>query len=85
MMTARHRHPFASLPVVCFGDGRLPGILVDCMQFRLVSDRAAAGRAGQGHLIQLQRHVDRRGCQECRVYLAGRLAERRFRRDQPAR
>lgn len=63
--------------VVVFGDGTIPEILLHCLQFRLVADRVALGDAGPSHLMQLRRHVERRGCRPCRGYLLGRIAERR--------
>ena len=65
------------LAVVVFGDGTLPEILLTCTQFRLVADRAALGRAGRSHLLQLRGHLERSGCRGCRAYLSGRLLERR--------
>ena len=62
--------------VVLFGDGTIPEILLHCLQFRLVADRTALGDVGPSHLMQLRRHVDRRGCRDCRSYLLGRIAER---------
>jgi hypothetical protein len=76
------RHPFGGLAVVCFGDGTIPEILLHCMQFRLVADHAAVGGAGEGHVMQLSRHIERRGCRDCRTYLVGRLAERRLRQQR---
>ena len=78
-MVSRFPSPLAATAVVCFGDGTIPQILIDCMQFRLVADRAAAGDVDDSQLMQLHRHVDRRGCRDCRAYLAGRAAERRLR------
>ena len=80
VMSSLFRFPLAATVVICFGDGTIPEILIDCMQFRLVADRAAGGEADEGQLMQLYRHIDRRGCRECRTYLAGRVAERRLRR-----
>ena len=80
VMSSRFRLPLSATAVVCFGDGTIPEILIDCMQFRLVADRAADGDADDTHLMQLYRHIDRRACRECRAYLAGRVAERRVRR-----
>jgi hypothetical protein len=71
--------PYGSFAIICFGDGTIPEVLIDCMQFRLVADRAAAGGAGEGHLLQLQRHIGRRCCRDCHKYLVGRMAERRLR------
>jgi hypothetical protein len=79
VMSSRFRLPLAATVVVVFGDGTVPSILIDCMQFRLVADRAAGGDADESQLMQLHRHVERRGCRECRTYLAGRVAERRLR------
>lgn len=73
--------PFA---VVVFGDGTLPEMLLTCMQFRLVADLSGRQRAAANHLIQLQRHIDRTRCAECRGYVLGRLVElraRTFRQD----
>ena len=80
VMSSRFQFPLAATAVVCHGDGTIPEILIDCMQFRLVADRAANGAADEVQLMQLYRHIDRRGCRECRTYLAGRVAERRLRR-----
>lgn len=59
-----------------FGDGRLPEVLLDCMQFRLVADLAVRGRAEESHLAQLSRHLEVTRCRGCRGYLQGRVAER---------
>jgi hypothetical protein len=53
VMSPAFRAPLASTAVVCFGDGSIPQILIDCMQFRLVADRAAGGDADDSHLMQL--------------------------------
>jgi hypothetical protein len=71
---ADNLRPFS---VVVFGDGQLPELLLSCMQFRLVSDLAADGRAGSGHLMQLRRHLRHGRCAQCRGYLMGRLSEKR--------
>jgi hypothetical protein len=68
--------PFA---VVVFGDGTLPEMLLNCMQFRLVADLASKDRAAANHLIQLQRHIDHTRCSECRGYVLGRIVELRAR------
>ena len=65
------------LAVVLFGDGRLPEVLLTCLQFRLVADQAAVDRASRSHLLQLRGHIDRVRCRGCRAYLMGRLVERR--------
>ncbi len=70
------RAPFA---VVVFGYGTLPEMLLTRMQFRLVADLSGRDRATQTHLIQLQRHIDRTRCGECRGYVLGRLVELRAR------
>jgi hypothetical protein len=64
--------PFA---VVVFGDGRLPEVLLTCLQFRLVADLVALRRVDSGQLQQLHGHINH-GCGECRGYLVGRLTER---------
>lgn len=69
--------PLPELAVVVFGDGRLPDILLTCLQFRLVADQAADERASYSHLLQLRGHIDRIRCTGCRSYLMGRLVERR--------
>jgi hypothetical protein len=63
--------------VVVFGDGELPELLLSCMQFRLVADLAADGRARSTHLMQLRRHLRQGRCAPCRSYLVGRLTEKR--------
>jgi hypothetical protein len=63
--------------VVVFGDGELPELLLSCMQFRLVADLAADGRARSTHLMQLRRHLRQGRCAACRGYLMGRLSEKR--------
>jgi hypothetical protein len=65
--------PFA---VVLFGSGRLPAILLSCLQFRLVIDLAASGRASENHLAQLHVHLRRQRCPGCRAHLVGRASER---------
>ena len=69
--------PLPDLAVVVFGDGRLPELLLTCLQFRLVADHAARDRASHSHLLQLRGHIDRIHCLGCRSYLMGRLVERR--------
>ena len=69
--------PLPDLTIVVFGDGRLPEVLLTCLQFRLVADKAAYDRASPSHLLQLKGHLDRVRCAGCRSYLAGRLVERR--------
>lgn len=69
--------PLPDLAVVVFGDGGLPEMLLTCLQFRLVADRAAYDRASRTHLLQLRGHIDRIHCVGCRSYLVGRLVERR--------
>lgn len=65
------------LSIVVFGDGELPEVLLTCLQFRLVADLAADGRARPGQLMQLRRHLRRGRCSACRAYLMGRLSEKR--------
>jgi len=69
--------PLPDLAVVVFGDGRLPEMLLTCLQFRLVADHAAEDRASRTHLLQLRGHIERIQCRGCRGYLMGRLVERR--------
>lgn len=83
-MGSRLHSPLGATAVICFGDGSIPQILIDCMQFRLVADRVATGEVDDAQLMQLQRHVDRRGCRDCLTYLAGRAAERRLRESRTA-
>jgi hypothetical protein len=68
-------HPATALPafaVVVFGDGRLPEVLLTCLQFHIVADQMVMGRAHPSHVLQLHGHVDRAGCRGCRDYLDGR-------------
>ena len=67
---------FPPFTVVLFGTGRLPAILLSCLQFRLVIDLAGAGRASASHLAQLRVHLRRQRCQACRAHLLGRVSER---------
>lgn len=78
-MSARSGASDSSFTIVCFGDGTIPEVLRDCMQYRLVCDRVATGSAGEGHVLQLRRHIEQRRCRACRSYLMGRMAERRLR------
>jgi hypothetical protein len=71
---ANDLRPFS---IVVFGDGELPELLLTCMQFRLVADLAAEGRARSSHLMQLRRHLRQGNCSGCRGYLMGRLSEKR--------
>jgi hypothetical protein len=70
-------HDLRPFSVVVFGDGELPELLLTCMQFRLVADLAADGRARSSHLMQLRRHLRQGRCSACRGYLLGRLSEKR--------
>jgi hypothetical protein len=79
-----HASDLRPFSVVIFGDGELPELLLTCMQFRLVSDLASAGRARPTHVMQLRRHLQHGRCVRCRGYLMGRLSEKqstRMRRD----
>ena len=64
------------LGVVVFGDGRLPEILLTCLQFRLAADLARAGRLSPAHAIQLVRHIGSDRCLGCRAYYIARRAGR---------
>jgi hypothetical protein len=73
----RRTNDLRPLAVVVFGDGELPELLLTCLQFRLVADLAAEGRALSTHLMQLRRHLRQGSCAACRAYLVGRLSEKR--------
>lgn len=72
----RRPRPLPAFAVVVFGDGRLPEVLLTCLQFRIVADQVALDRVEASHLQQLHGHLDHGACRECRGYLVGRMMER---------